>query len=310
MWSEVACQRALRHQSSRAHSTKYPPAACQHSLHLHNTRPSTPYLMARQRAPRMHQRPLPHRMPHKYTPTPYIAARSRTLKPRRCPLNPLPQPPRVPHAHDDGVNDAFNELVDMFLSYEFQATTATAVRAPATLGQDISPPFPPTTVPTHISVAQPPLSTSHTKYESIASILSGNSIPSGIHIHISSFMVSECLRGYVTSYYLDTTTCGVCLPLRMLVLRNMGRVCLHAAEDEARVQQAWAEGNDGKDVVAQTWACHIRLDLTSSDLQTTKDGKWFNDQIINYYHAVLQLRQPLRYQAALSVHSNGSSPTV
>ena len=87
---------------------------------------------------------------------------------------------------------------------------------------------------------------------------------------------------------------SVCfVTLLMLVLHSMGRVCLHAAEDEARVQQAWAEGNDGKDVVAQTWACHIRLDLTSSDLQTTKDGKWFNDQIINYYHAVLQLRQEL-----------------
>ena len=78
----------------------------------------------------------------------------------------------------------------------------------------------------------------------------------------------------------------------MLVLHSMGRVCLHAAEDEARVKQVWAEGNDGEHVVAQTSACHIKSWLTSRDLQTTKDGQWFKDEVINYYLAVLQQRQP------------------
>jgi hypothetical protein len=65
-------------------------------------------------------------------------------------------------------------------------------------------PTPPTSAPnagataqdgTNNPVAQPPLSTSHASNESIASTLSGNINPSNIHIHISSFMLSVCLRG-------------------------------------------------------------------------------------------------------------------
>jgi hypothetical protein len=88
------------------------------------------------------------------------------------------------------------------------------------------------------------------------------------------------------------SVCFVTLLMSMLVLHNMGRVCLHAAEDEARVKQVWAEGNDGKHVVAQPLACHIKSYLTSRNLQTTKHGQWINDEVINYYHAVLQQRQP------------------